>query len=141
MMIHLEGPIVNAFIDTFVLSWNNKFKPIPPLIVNPVSPPTTGFKFDGENPFLRHIDVIKAAKAARALLKQQGEGDQARAKAVRKHHDEWQGALMGMGFKDFAGHEAPGEDTPGGGRQRFADAVEMMMQRHGIGARRKSASE
>ncbi|EPQ55823.1 hypothetical protein GLOTRDRAFT_138593 [Gloeophyllum trabeum ATCC 11539] len=139
MMIHLEGPIVSAFVDTFVLSWNNRFKPLPPLIAHPVPPPSSNFKFDGENPFLRHIDVIRAARAARALLKQQGEGDRARAKDVRRHHGEWQGALRGMGF-DFGGLEAPGEASGSQvGRQRFADAVETMMQRHGIGGRRKSS--
>ncbi|TFK48298.1 hypothetical protein OE88DRAFT_1684974, partial [Heliocybe sulcata] len=138
MMIHLEGPIVNAFIDTFVLSWSNAFKPIPPLITNPGPIPTSGFKFDGENPFLKHIDVIRAAKAARELLKQQGEGDKARAKDVKRHRGEWQGALRGMGF-DFPGLEAPGEGAPPGGQRRFAEVVETMMQRNGIGARRKSA--
>lgn len=80
MMIHLEGPVVDSIYDNMLISWNEPFSPSLPLLnaPSPTSHPKLfPYSFSDLNPFLANIDVAKAAKAARILLKRQDE----RAKA------------------------------------------------------------
>ncbi|KAM0753164.1 hypothetical protein T439DRAFT_311834 [Meredithblackwellia eburnea MCA 4105] len=77
MMVHLEGPVVDSIYDVLLLSWDEKFTPVLPCVtLPPVYPePSSGeeypYTFSDANPYLEHIDVTKAAKAARKLLSRQ----------------------------------------------------------------------
>lgn len=77
MMIHLEGPVVDSLYDTLLLSWHEQFNPPLPCVVAP-SPNTNPAKpweytFSDGNKYLGHIDLVKAAKAARMLLAKQND--------------------------------------------------------------------
>ncbi|SCZ88120.1 BZ3500_MvSof-1268-A1-R1_Chr2-1g04202 [Microbotryum saponariae] len=75
MMVHLEGPIVDSMYDCLLLSWHAKLDPPLPCLESPSpnSDPSRPwhYTFADENPYLEHIDIAKAAKAARKLLAQQ----------------------------------------------------------------------
>ncbi|SCV72211.1 BQ2448_4905 [Microbotryum intermedium] len=75
MMVHLEGPIVDSMYDCLLLSWHETLDPPLPCLESP-SPNSYPshpwhYTFADENPYLEHIDIAKAAKAARKLLGEQ----------------------------------------------------------------------
>lgn len=80
MMVHLEGPIVDSLYDNLLLSWHETFDPKLPCLrePSPNSNPEKPFeyKFSDENPYLEHIDIAKAARAARMLLTSQRQAEQ-----------------------------------------------------------------
>lgn len=74
MMIHLEGAIVDSLYDNMLISFDEPLKPSLPCLVEPspsTRPDLFPFLFADANPYLADIDVAKAAKAARILLKRQ----------------------------------------------------------------------
>ncbi|GAA5983494.1 hypothetical protein JCM10908_000308 [Rhodotorula pacifica] len=74
MMVHLEGPIVDSLYDNMLISFDEPLKPTLPCLVEPspsTHPHLFPYSFTDANPYLADIDVAKAAKAARMLLKRQ----------------------------------------------------------------------
>lgn len=74
MMVHLEGAIVDSLYDNMLISFDEPLKPSLPCLVEPspsTHPHLFPFTFADANPYLADIDVAKAAKAARILLKRQ----------------------------------------------------------------------
>ncbi|WVQ99684.1 hypothetical protein IAU59_006823 [Kwoniella sp. CBS 9459] len=77
LMTHLEGPIVDAFYEVALHSWWNKLDPPLPCMSEPYKPPNnpaTGqphYLFRDHNPYFDDIEILKAAKAARILLRRQ----------------------------------------------------------------------
>ncbi|WWC94525.1 hypothetical protein V866_001371 [Kwoniella sp. B9012] len=77
MMTHLEGPIVDSFYEVALHSWWNKLSPPLPCMSTPYQPPldpVTGkphYLFQDHNPYFDDIEILKAAKAARLLLRRQ----------------------------------------------------------------------
>lgn len=80
-MSHLEGPIVDSFYEIALHSWYNRLSPPLPCLSTPYTPPNQSssssssdpnpYLFSHDNPFFDDIEVLKAAKAARLLLRQQ----------------------------------------------------------------------
>jgi hypothetical protein len=100
LMTHLEGPIVDSFYEAALLSWSNKLEPMLPCISTAYARPVNNrYSFGVHNQYLEELEVLKAAKAARILLRSQ-------AKAAREA-------------------EAAGE----GGDERFRHVVRRVMQR------------
>jgi hypothetical protein len=79
MMTHIEGPIVDAFYDIFLISWSARLTPPLPCISNslistlPEDSPLTKYTFQEKNQYLANIELSKAAKFARHLLKKDNE--------------------------------------------------------------------
>jgi hypothetical protein len=82
-MIHLEGPVVDSLYDVLLLSWHETFSPALPCLplpslyspsaASPSSIPSgLPYTFNDSNKYLAKIDIAKAAKAARVLLKREG---------------------------------------------------------------------
>ena len=76
MMQHLEGPIVDSFYEIALHSWSNRLEPGLPLLSSTYDPPrhadgSVRYLFQDHNPFFRDIEVLKAARAARKLLRAQ----------------------------------------------------------------------
>ncbi|KAL7418972.1 hypothetical protein Q5752_006656 [Cryptotrichosporon argae] len=76
LMSHLEGPIVDAFYEVALHSWHNKLAPPLPCIDKPYQPPRDAdgnirYLFSDANPFFVDIEILKAARAARLLLRRQ----------------------------------------------------------------------
>ncbi|KDQ54467.1 hypothetical protein JAAARDRAFT_38135 [Jaapia argillacea MUCL 33604] len=145
MMIHLEGPVVDSFIDTFFLSWSNALVPPPPSLISPSSVPSTigKYTFASENSNILDIEFGKAAKAARAILKKQGEGDQQNLSALRKRMERRGTARGGMmermGLNGSRESVVDREEAREEGEKKegFAGIVDLMMEKHGIGRGRK----
>ena len=75
-MSHLEGPVVDAFYEVALHSWYNKLDPPLPCLAEPYQPPKdshgqTRYLFQDENPFFDDVEILKAARAARLLLRRQ----------------------------------------------------------------------
>lgn len=75
-MSHFEGPIVDSFYEVALQSWYNRLSPPLPFIATPYDPPRDSagnirYLFADRNPYFDDIEVVKAAKAARLLLKEQ----------------------------------------------------------------------
>ena len=75
-MSHLEGPIVDSFYEVALHSWYNKLEPPLPCINKPYQPPTDSegnirYLFQDHNPYFDDIEILKAARAARRLLRRQ----------------------------------------------------------------------
>lgn len=75
-MSHFEGPVVDSFYEIALQSWYNKLSPPLPFIATPYQPPrdengNIRYLFADRNPYFDDIEVVKAAKAARMLLKEQ----------------------------------------------------------------------
>lgn len=94
MMTHLEGPIVDSFYDIALHSWHNKLEPPLPRIDKPYDPPRdpkTGeirYLFQDRNPYFSDIEIMKAARAARMLLRRQAQDlddERARSGAESAH--------------------------------------------------------
>ncbi|GAA97074.1 uncharacterized protein L969DRAFT_90487 [Mixia osmundae IAM 14324] len=92
LMHHLEGPIVQAFYDTFLISFNNQLQPALPMIAKGPPPPVDHYKFRDENPYLSSIDLAKASKAARAMLRK--EADQERSRAPKQSPNGFADVVM-----------------------------------------------
>lgn len=76
LMSHFEGPVVDSFYEIALQSWYNKLSPALPFIDTPYQPPRDSegkiqYLFADRNPYFDDIEVVKAAKAARMLLKEQ----------------------------------------------------------------------
>ena len=76
LMSHLEGPIVDSFYEVALHSWYNKLSPPLPCMAKPYQPPVdkygnTRYLFQDHNPYCDDIEILKAAKAARLLLREQ----------------------------------------------------------------------
>jgi len=76
LMSHLEGPIVDSFYEVALHSWYNKLSPPLPCMAKPYQPPVdkygnTRYLFQDHNPYFDDIEILKAAKAARLLLREQ----------------------------------------------------------------------
>lgn len=76
LMSHFEGPVVDSFYEIALQSWYNKLSPPLPFIATPYQPPrdengNIRYLFADRNPYFDDIEVVKAAKAARMLLKEQ----------------------------------------------------------------------
>jgi hypothetical protein len=75
-MTHLEGPIVDAFYEIALHSWHNKLTPPLPCMSQPYQPPrdhagNVRYLFQDHNPYFDDIEILKAARAARMLLRRQ----------------------------------------------------------------------
>lgn len=92
LMTHLEGPIVDSFYDVALHSWYNKLSPPLPCMDKPYDPPRDEsgnpcYLFRDHNPYFREIEVLKAARAARKLLRLQTEDiDADRARNLASAH-------------------------------------------------------
>jgi hypothetical protein len=77
LMSHLEGPVVDAFYEIALHSWYNQLSPPLPCMNTPYQPPrdpATGevrYLFSDHNPYFDDIEILKAARAARMLLRKQ----------------------------------------------------------------------
>ena len=103
-MTHFEGPVVDAFYEIALHSWYNRLDPQLPCIATPFQPPRDSngkirYMFEDHNPFFDDIEILKAARAARLLLRKQ-----TRALDEEKGHEET-------------------------GRERFRDAVRQAMEK------------
>jgi hypothetical protein len=77
MMVHLEGDVVDSIYETFLLSWSTRFRPPLPCMSSPASKvERKEFLFSDRNPYLQGIELTKAAKAARAMLRAENEETQ-----------------------------------------------------------------
>jgi hypothetical protein len=76
-MSHFEGPVVDAFYEIALHSWYNQLSPPLPCMSTPYQPPrdpATGqvrYLFSDHNPYFDDIEILKAARAARMLLRKQ----------------------------------------------------------------------
>jgi hypothetical protein len=76
-MSHLEGPVVDAFYEVALHSWYNRLSPPLPCMNTKYEPPrnpVTGdvqYLFQDHNPYFDDIEILKAARAARLLLRRQ----------------------------------------------------------------------
>ena len=76
-MSHLEGPVVDGFYEIALHSWFNALSPPLPCMTTPYQPPMdphTGkvrYLFQEHNPYFDDIEILKAARAARILLRRQ----------------------------------------------------------------------
>lgn len=80
-MSHFEGPIVDSFYEVALHSWYNRLSPSFPCMSTPYQPPTDSagrvrYLFQDRNPYFDDIEVLKAAKAARILLRKQNKEDE-----------------------------------------------------------------
>lgn len=71
MMQHFEGPIVDSFYETGLHSWFNRLSPMLPCVGDTYQAPSDGYKFGHDNPYFGDIEIVKAAKEARILLRQE----------------------------------------------------------------------
>lgn len=91
-MSHFEGPIVDAFYEVALHSWHNELSPPLPCLAQPYTPPRDAqgrirYLFQDQNPYFDDIEILKAAKAARELLRQQTKDldDEKNAGAAEEH--------------------------------------------------------
>ena len=103
-MTHFEGPVVDAFYEIALHSWYNRLDPPLPCMATPFQPPRDAqgniqYMFEDHNPFFDDIEILKAAKAARILLRKQ-----TLAMDEERHPEE-------------------------SGRERFRDAVRQAMEK------------
>lgn len=70
-MTHLEGPVVDSFYEVALHSWYNKLVPMLPCVNQAYVPPAQGYRFSERNPYFGDVEVVKAAKAARKLLRRE----------------------------------------------------------------------
>ena len=75
-MSHFEGPVVDAFYEIALHSWYNRLSPPLPCMTTPFQPPCDRsgqirYLFQDYNPYFDDIEIMKAARAARLLLRRQ----------------------------------------------------------------------
>jgi hypothetical protein len=74
MMVHVEGDIVDSLYESFLISWSTRLRPPLPCVSTPATTiEPREYLFSDKNPYLERIEITKAAKAARALLRDQNE--------------------------------------------------------------------
>ncbi|OWZ78847.1 hypothetical protein C366_02346 [Cryptococcus neoformans Tu401-1] len=88
LMSHFEGPVVDAFYEIALHSWYNRLNPPLPCMTKPYEPPRgpdgkVHYLFQDQNPYFDDIEILKAAKAARILLRRQTKDNAAEA----AHHE------------------------------------------------------
>ncbi|GAA5874162.1 hypothetical protein JCM1840_000371 [Sporobolomyces johnsonii] len=71
-MSHIEGPIVEAFYDMALLSWNEALNPTLPLLNSP-PPPQREYRFGNDHEHIKSKDIEGAQQSSRRLLKKQHE--------------------------------------------------------------------
>lgn len=128
MMIHLEGPVVESFYDIFLYSWHHRLQPALPCLTTPQTwgASKEDYRFREENQYLNDIELVKASKAARKLLKQQY-GDDEKLAALRKvgtREGQSTGASIissGGRIQDFLGGMAQSSRMAQSRRGSFAD--------------------
>ncbi|WVN87683.1 uncharacterized protein L203_102871 [Cryptococcus depauperatus CBS 7841] len=89
LMSHFEGPVVDAFYEIALHSWYNRLNPPLPCMSTPYQPPlnkdgSVQYLFQDHNPYFDDIEILKAAKAARILLRKQMKDDE---EAKVTHHE------------------------------------------------------
>ncbi|ODN72803.1 hypothetical protein L202_08239 [Cryptococcus amylolentus CBS 6039] len=89
LMSHFEGPVVDAFYEIALHSWYNKLTPPLPCMGTPYAPPRDAegnvqYLFQDHNPYFDDIEILKAARAARLLLRRQTKDNEDSRFA---HHD------------------------------------------------------
>jgi hypothetical protein len=133
MMVHVEGDVVDSLYESFLISWSTRLRPPLPCISTPASAvEPREYLFSDQNPYLEDIEVTKAAKAARALLRDQNEATQPEAEKRRSRlgmasSPPFYGVVCDGCANDFFGNR----QAPGG----FADVVmKVMERRHGTEA-------
>ncbi|ORY90144.1 hypothetical protein BCR35DRAFT_287370 [Leucosporidium creatinivorum] len=67
MMTHIEGPIVEAFYDMALLSWNEQMNPPLPLLADPPVPRKT-YDFGNDHSRIKEKDIEGERASARSLL-------------------------------------------------------------------------
>lgn len=72
MMVHLEGPIVDAFYDTALISWFRPMHPRLPLLTRPFKKPEGGYKFGMDNEYAS-IHLLDGRKGAEFYHKLTGD--------------------------------------------------------------------
>ena len=80
-MTHFEGPVVDAFYEIALHSWYNRLDPPLPCMSTPFQPPRDShgrihYLFKDHNPYFDDIEILKAARAARMLLRRQTKEDE-----------------------------------------------------------------
>ncbi|KAH8114265.1 hypothetical protein DFH11DRAFT_1596856 [Phellopilus nigrolimitatus] len=106
MMIHLEGPVVEAFYDMALFSWANALDPPLPLLAEPPAHADV-YKFGQDNEHLKYIDTEFTSEASRNLLRKQHERD---AQPVDGAPD---GSRIGHAVRTAVGHR-PADGGPYG---------------------------
>ncbi|KAF9564436.1 IQ calmodulin-binding motif protein [Agrocybe pediades] len=81
MMSHVEGPIVEAFYDMALLSWNNAFNPPLPLLACPPTPPAK-YQFGDDHAHIAGKDLAGAKEDAAESIKTHDFPED------MKHHDD-----------------------------------------------------
>ncbi|KAF7986433.1 hypothetical protein HWV62_31183 [Athelia sp. TMB] len=67
MMVHVEGPIIEAFYDICLLSWGNALRPPLPLLANPSAPPPE-YRFQDDHAHIasKDLDSHRVRRGSRA---------------------------------------------------------------------------
>lgn len=68
MMVHLEGPIVDAFYDMALISWFRPMYPRLPLLTRPFEIPEGGYKFGMDNEYAS-VHLLDGKKGAESYHK------------------------------------------------------------------------
>lgn len=129
MMVHFEGPIVEAFYDVALYSWANAMKPPLPLLKSPPTyEPDYQYKFGEDNEYLKckqlvcsqnlvhelnecsDIDLEYASAAARELLQKQTGQDKA---MQEEFGGQRQGGGLGQAMKMATGVQRADEGLHG----------------------------
>ncbi|GAA5915447.1 hypothetical protein JCM5296_002704 [Sporobolomyces johnsonii] len=91
-MSHIEGPIVEAFYDMALLSWNEALNPTLPLLNSP-PPPQREYRFGNDHEHIKSKDIEGAQQSSRRLLKKQHENataEEAQAEGAALRQDQLQ---------------------------------------------------
>jgi hypothetical protein len=128
-MSHFEGPIVDSFYEIALQSWYNRLSPPLPFIGTPYQPPkdehgNIRYRFADRNPYFDDIEVVKAAKAARQLLRAQTKDTDLERDAERQTFTEAVRRKIDQQRASFATW-APGEQLDMRAQQAMRDLREF----------------
>lgn len=128
-MSHFEGPIVDSFYEIALQSWYNRLSPPLPFIGTPYQPPrdengNIRYLFADRNPYFDDIEVVKAAKAARQLLRDQTKDTDLERDAERQTFTEAVRRKIDQQRASFATW-APGEQLDMRAQQAMRDLREF----------------
>jgi len=128
-MSHFEGPIVDSFYEIALQSWYNRLSPPLPFIATPYQPPrdengNIRYRFADRNPYFDDIEVVKAAKAARQLLRDQTKDTDLERDAERQTFTEAVRRKIDQQRASFATW-APGEQLDMRAQQAMRDLREF----------------
>lgn len=128
-MSHFEGPIVDSFYEIALQSWYNRLSPPLPFIATPYQPPRDAngnirYRFADRNPYFDDIEVVKAAKAARQLLRDQTKDTDLERDAERQTFTEAVRRKIDQQRASFATW-APGEQLDMRAQQAMRDLREF----------------